>query len=201
MACTAACKDFCSSSLVIQPLGLSFCFDPTSACVSPSGLCPLPRQEGVKAAAAWGTLRLGCARVACSDGDWQAVVTKCGSLLWWESLQVLAEAGAGMWWWWRPHPLHASQPWHLTFQAEHTFSSGISSRASSPSCPLCGIHAANSVLLPRSVLPTPCFSTQPLPTSADSRPRQGCPGLFPRKVLGWVALRPPQPLQVEETLV
>ena len=42
------------------------------------------------------SLRPGCARVACSGGGRQAVVTNCGGSLWWESLPVAMEAGAGV---------------------------------------------------------------------------------------------------------
>ena len=33
--------------------------------------------------------------------------------LWWESLPVPAEAGAGMWGWWQPCPSHTTQQWCL----------------------------------------------------------------------------------------
>ena len=56
MACAAAQRDFCSSSLVTPPLGLSFGFGPTNACAPPLGVCSPLRCEGVKAGADWGTL-------------------------------------------------------------------------------------------------------------------------------------------------
>ena len=47
----AAGRNFPFSSLFTQLLGFSFGFGPASACRSPSGICSLPRVEGVKAAA------------------------------------------------------------------------------------------------------------------------------------------------------
>ena len=112
---------------------------------------------------------------------------------WWESLSVPTEAGTDVWGRWRPCPPRASQLWRLAFQAGHTSSGGIPGHASPHSCPLCCICTANSAPLPISVLPTPHFSTQPLPASADCCPRQGCPGLIPKEALGWAALRPQNP--------
>ena len=97
---------------------------------------------------------------------------------------------------WQPCPLHTSQQWFLTFQADQSSSRGIPGRTSPHSRPLCRIHTDSSTLLPGSVLPTPCFNTQPLPALADSHPRQGCPGLIPKEALGCVALRPPESMQV-----
>ena len=47
----AAQRSFPFSSLFAQLLGFSFGFGPVSVCRPPSGICFLPRQEGVKAAA------------------------------------------------------------------------------------------------------------------------------------------------------
>ena len=49
MVCSGKRRDFSSSSLVAQPLGLSFGFSPTSACGPSIGVCSLPSQEGVEA--------------------------------------------------------------------------------------------------------------------------------------------------------
>ena len=142
--------------------------------------CLFPAQvRGSKSSGCLGhtySLRPGGAQIACSVGSQQAVVTNCSGSLWWESLPVPVEAGAGVWRWQRPRPPHALQPWCLAFQAHHTSSRGIPGRTSHPSHPLCCICAVNSIPLPRSVLPPPHFCTQPLPALADSRPRQGFQG-------------------------
>ena len=44
------------------------------------------------------------------------------------------------------------------------------------------------------------FNTQPPPALANSHLRQGGPGLIPKKALGQVALRTPEPTQTEEAL-
>lgn len=68
-------------------------------------------------------------------------------------------------------------------------------RCKSPhSSPLCCIHPTNSVSLPGSILSTPSFSTQPSPALEGSCPRQGCPPLIPKGVLGWAVLRPLEPM-------
>ena len=52
-------KDFCSSSLVAPPLGLSYGFSPTSACRAPTGVCSLEHSglpqwgQGTEGMAAW----------------------------------------------------------------------------------------------------------------------------------------------------
>ena len=70
--------------------------------------------------------------------------------------------------------LCACLQWCISFQADLASSRGILSHAPPPFCRLCCIHGANSVPLPRSVLSTPCFSTQSLPVSVDSFLRK-CP--------------------------
>ena len=128
-------------------------------CASPSGVCSLPRQERVKAAAAWGTLthtgrgvvgwpQLWCVQVACGGGTSAQLERTVMHLLWWSSLPVPTEAGVGMWGQWRPHHLHASQQWCLAFQADHTSSRGIPGHASPHSHPLCCICTANSAVSP-----------------------------------------------------
>ena len=67
---------------------LSLGFDSISACLLPSDICSLSRQEGGKAAATWG-------KITPSD----RIVTTCGGSLWWKSLPGPMEAGAGMWGW------------------------------------------------------------------------------------------------------
>lgn len=63
LGCTSGCRsDFPSSSSVTLPLMLCFSFGSTSACRLPSGICSLPRQNGVKAETYQGSLapvRLG----------------------------------------------------------------------------------------------------------------------------------------------
>ena len=114
-------------------------------------------------------------------------------------LPVPAAAGAGIWEHCWLCPPWVSQQWRLTFQADPPSSRGIPGHASPHSHPFYCICAANCISLPRCVLPTPCFSPLTLPALADSRPRQGCPGLIPRMVLGWVALRALEPMQEEVT--
>ena len=94
---------------------------------------------------------------------------------------------AGVWERCCPHPPCLSQQWCLAFQADPTSSRGIPGHASPQSCPFYCICMANCVSLPRSVLPTPRFSPLTLPRvpSVDSCPRQGCPELIPKEVLGW----------------
>ena len=73
-------------------------------------------------------------------------------------------------------------------------------RCKSPhSSPLCCIHPTNSVSLPGSILSTPSFSTQPSPALEGSCPRQGCPPLIPKGVLGWAVLRPLEPIRPPAT--
>ena len=167
---------------------LSLGFDSISACLLPSDTCSLSRQEGGKAAAAWGKIT-----------HLDRIVTTCGGLLWWKSLPVPMEVR----WHLRMMPalpsLCASLQWCISFQGDLASSTGILSHASPPSCCLCCIHAANSVPLPWSVLSTPCFSTQSLPVSVDSFLRK-CPWLILKKALEWVVLRPLEPSQPVETL-
>ena len=160
--------------------------------------------------AAWGTLtqaregygshNWGVHELPAAAGTSRQLQQTGACSLWWECLAVPAEAGAGMWGQWWPRPPHASQQWCPTFQAVHASSRGIPSCASPHSCPHCYIRAAYNTPLPGSVLPTPHFSTQPQPASADSHPRQGSPGLIPKEALGWAALRPLEPTWAEETL-
>ena len=148
MACAAAERDFSSSSLVAQPLGLSFGFGPTSACAPPSGLCSPPRQEVSKAAADWGTysLRLGRDKVGTTG-----VCVKClrqtgrklqhtgEHSLHWECLSVPTKAGAGRSGrgsQWRPCPLHTTQQWHLASKSDHVSSRSIPSCGAPHSHPL-----------------------------------------------------------------
>lgn len=51
-----------------------------------------------------------------------------------------------------------------------------------------------SVSLPGFILSTPGFSIQPSPALEGSCPRQGCPPLIPKEVLGWAALRLLEPM-------
>ena len=98
---------------------------------------------------------------------------------------MLAEAGTGVWGQWWPRPPCTSQKWCLAFQVDHASSRGIPGHTYPYSRPLCCICSANSAPLLGPVLPTPCFSSQTLPASADSCPRQGCPRLIPKEPLGW----------------
>ena len=96
-----------------------------------------------------------------------------------------------------PSP-HGGRSWHMRvvvaplpvclskmanhFPGRHASSRGISGHASPHSHSLCCICTANSVALPRSIIPTPSFNTQPPPASVESCPRQGLPGLIPRRL-------------------
>ena len=74
-------RDFCSFSLVAQPLELSCAFGPTSACGPPSGICSLPRREGPKSNWLGHTylLRLG--------KDKAATTRACAKCLWRQRLE------------------------------------------------------------------------------------------------------------------
>ena len=133
-------------------------------------------------------LRLGRGTVATNAGVCKlpAVVGTCRQLQQTGTLALVGvpptahKGGTGVWGWWWPCPPRASQQWHLAFQGDHTSSRGTPGYASPQSCPLCCIQAANSAPLPGYVLPSPRFSTQPQPASADCHPRQGHPGLIPK---------------------
>ena len=59
---TSCTREYSSSSLVMQPLELSFGFSPTSVCMQPSSVCYLLRQEEAKAEANQGSLDHSCQR-------------------------------------------------------------------------------------------------------------------------------------------
>ena len=170
MACEAAGRDFSSPSLITQPLGLSFGFDPTSACEPPSGDCStwvghacLLRQEKVKMAM---TGALMFASMWSPSSAYRVRAWCLGR----ESTMV-------------PPPLARHSTMVPHFQSRTLLPPGESPAVEllTPFPSGC-LWAANSNLLPGSAFLTPCFNTQTLPSLADTCLRQGTQGWLPRRL-------------------
>ena len=211
MACAAAQRDFHSSSLVALPLGLSFGFSPTSVCVPPSGICSLPRWEGVKEVADWDTL----AHSGQGGVRWprwamhKAFVAA-------EIRRQLQQTGARLLWWESPSRAYGGRVWCVgvvlalplvslstgtSFPRQTTLPLGIF-LAMEPLTPVSSVLSEQpTVVISSDLLSTwelqhsvststdlfsspESFSTQPPPVVANSHPRRGTPGLIPKKALG-----------------
>ena len=106
--CTCCCRgEFPSSSLVTQPLVFSFGFGPTSACILPSGIWYLHRQEGANFSVRLGRGRsivatMGCVWCAWNNRDLWEVSTVWGELCALPGELSLCFNGAKMktWWYW-----------------------------------------------------------------------------------------------------
>ena len=145
MACAAAGRDFRFSSLIVQPLGFSCGFGPTSVFGPPSGVCSLPKWQGAKEAADWETLANWGTYLFRPGRDKAATSRVCVNCLWqwrgtgnstgWDELilvKVPPCARISRWGselQWQPCPLCATQQWHLISKADY---------ASSRSIPGCG---------------------------------------------------------------
>ena len=113
----------------------------TSVCGSPSGICSPSRQEGVKAVADWDTYsghggirqpQLGLCEVPAAAETSKKLQQTGMRSLWWDSLPLPTEAGAGGWgrrlqWW--ACPLCTTQQWHLISKAVHASSRSIPGHA------------------------------------------------------------------------
>ena len=190
--------------------GAQLCFWPHLCMCATLRLLFPTQARGVKAVTDWGTLtnsghggvwqpQLGCAWSACSR-NWQAVAPDSDTL---SLVEVPPSAYGGKGW----HvgvvtapPLANNSAMAPNFLGRPCFFYGYS-QPHSPSLPslLLYLHS-QQCSSPWSTLLTPHFSTQHLPAVVDSHLRQGCPGLFPKEALEWVALRTLEPMWVKETL-
>lgn len=175
-------RDFCSSSLVTQPLGLSFGFKPTSMCGPSSGVCSLPRWEGY---------RTDWDLYTCSERRIRRLWFGHTHLLYWECLQFPQRQD------WHVErevtmvalPLCPTQQWHLTSKSVHASSRSFPDWGVLQPIPSGCLHTAilplllslqpslrraNSYPLSRSTLLTPGFSIQLPSALGDTHLRLGC---------------------------